>query len=708
MILATNNHYSAPLNKFLHNISISRKLGLVIALFVVQVATLLYFLIESSIKDMARTDHEMTGLNRIQMVRTTAFGLWKYRAIGHANDLIPSSQTEVIHWEVESFQLISKLDSSEFETIRTEIDLLKGYHYDLSANRFDAPSRSRMFQAMTQQALMPAVHRLSNQFRLTTDPDVDAHYLINLLLFSFSEFLEATARVHELGLQTLRSSASGGELRHWIDRTRELQATMDRQLQQAYAETPSLKNVFDKDFENLLVLTGDQLELAEGSILKKDTLFKVIDFVNSHRFVLEKSGKLSSKIQYTVVELLDYRSAALRRDLWMTAGIVTVLIISATALAWFLFRSVSVTIRNVAQRMTSADVNTLFNDDREDEIGRLTRGFDALVAMVRETIIEVQQAADRVATASQSIASSTDSILISARAQEDHTSSVTAGAEEMSHTTREITLNTERTRDIAAEAHNTTQNGAAVIEEATATMERLIRLVHDMSVRVESLQQSSQRADRILSIIDNLAKQINLIALNAAVQASKAGTHGRGFSMVAAEILNLADRTFESVKEIQAIIHTVKKEVSQVSQMMNQSTIETEMGLRLAAHSKEQLIEITRAFDHVSVMIAKSAATTHQQASATDHMVARMKQVHANEKHLVDHVALIARSAESMNRLTKFLHQALTKFKLNADIRPQPDPLANQIEPLIDENDEESENWENSHSHVDSKVSAIL
>jgi methyl-accepting chemotaxis protein len=347
--------------------------------------------------------------------------------------------------------------------------------------------------------------------------------------------------------------------------------------------------------------------------------------------------------------------------------ILCVGVVIAIALGVFISKIISKPVNDVIANIDNADLNSQFNSDRQDEIGGLQRSFDKFVTSIKDTLLQVAEASSAVASASSQISSSTEEMAAGAQEQTSQAGEVASAVEEMTKTIVENSRNASSTADTAKQARMSAEEGGKIVEETVTGMKRIAEVVNKSAVTVKALGHSSDQIGEIIGVIDDIADQTNLLALNAAIEAARAGEQGRGFAVVADEVRKLAERTTKATKEIADMIKKIQSETIGAVSSMEEGTKEVDSGIKLADKAGSSLNEIVTTSQKVMDMVTQIAAASEEQSSASEQISKNVEAISSVTSESAQGTQQIARAAEDLNRLTENLQQLVGKFNLSTD-----------------------------------------
>jgi methyl-accepting chemotaxis protein len=378
-------------------------------------------------------------------------------------------------------------------------------------------------------------------------------------------------------------------------------------------------------------------------------------------------SKLAEMKVKSAHERADANTAAADAAMTAMVAVLGVGVLISIGLGLFISRIISRPVKDVVASIDNADLNMQFNSERKDEVGDLQRSFDRFVETIKGTLLQVSEASAAVASASSEISSSTEQMAAGAQEQTSQAGEVASAVEEMTKTIVENSRNASSTADTAKQAKLAAEQGGTVVEETVSGMKRIAGVVRQSAGTVQELGKSSDQIGEIIGVIDDIADQTNLLALNAAIEAARAGEQGRGFAVVADEVRKLAERTTKATKEIAGMIKKIQSDTKGAVTSMEEGTKEVDEGIKLADKAGSSLREIVGISQKVTDMVAQIAAASEQQSSASEQISKNVEAISSVTNESAAGVQQIARAAEDLNRLTENLQQLLNKFKLSGD-----------------------------------------
>ena len=303
--------------------------------------------------------------------------------------------------------------------------------------------------------------------------------------------------------------------------------------------------------------------------------------------------------------------------------------------------------------------------NENDVIGRLFSGFNKVVTNLKSIILSLTDAVQATASASNQISSSTEELAAGAQEQSAQTGEIAGAVNQMSATIIQTTRHAAEASENAKEAGTVAKEGGKAVEDTINGMGRIANVVSRAAHVVQELGKGSEQIGEIVQVIDDIADQTNLLALNAAIEAARAGEQGRGFAVVADEVRKLAERTTKATKEIAVMIKRIQSDTNEAVVSMNEGTKEVEVGKELAERAGGSLRQIIGSSDKVVDIITQVAAASEEQSSAAEQISKNIESISNVTHESASGTQQIARAAEDLNRLTDNLQNLISQFKVD-------------------------------------------
>ena len=318
----------------------------------------------------------------------------------------------------------------------------------------------------------------------------------------------------------------------------------------------------------------------------------------------------------------------------------------------------------VVERIASGDLSQDLRVTRRDELGVLQQGIARMGSTLRELIGGIRDGVTQIASAAEELSAVTEQTSAGVNSQKIETDQVATAMHEMTATVQEVARNAEQASQAAAAADGEAREGDNVVNQAIDQIERLAVEVGRSTEAMAVLQQESDKIGSVMDVIRAVAEQTNLLALNAAIEAARAGEAGRGFAVVADEVRGLAQRTQKSTEEIHTLVAALQSGTQQVASVMHNSRTLTDNSVALTRQAGTSLQGITRTVSNIQSMNQQIAAAAEQQSAVAEEISRSIINVRDVSEQTACASDETAKSSVELARLGNQLQMMVSHFKV--------------------------------------------
>ncbi|WP_335917430.1 methyl-accepting chemotaxis protein [Shewanella chilikensis] len=386
--------------------------------------------------------------------------------------------------------------------------------------------------------------------------------------------------------------------------------------------------------------------------------------------MLVASSYIPSMDWYLVAQVPQGEIFALLQEAAYQILLWTVLIAAAFIfLAVIVAGSVSRPISKVAEMFRGigegeGDLRQRLPVEGEDEIAQLAKGFNSFISKIQDSVVEVAATSEQLGLSAKEVSAQAQQTMSDSQDQKDRTMMVVTAINEMGATVNEIAANAAQAALTAKDADSESATGQQVVTRARNTINQLSQDVAQVGEVIESLATHTKSIGGILDVIRAISEQTNLLALNAAIEAARAGEAGRGFAVVADEVRNLASRTATSTDEVQVMIDKLQAEAARAVSAMELSRNRSHEGVQAVDEASQALSGISGQIAQISDMNIQVAAATEEQSTVVEDINRNVSEINEITQRTAETAEAAAAASDALNNLAHRLDTLVARFKV--------------------------------------------
>ncbi|RMH09571.1 MAG: methyl-accepting chemotaxis protein [Nitrospirae bacterium] len=430
------------------------------------------------------------------------------------------------------------------------------------------------------------------------------------------------------------------------------------------------------DFEKTLMklnLVDRGLAIAKQAILGKTGYANIFD---DHKNLWQEAGytHLKGALGYpgmnwavlvrVPMEEANSAAIAIRRSLWLALLVCGGLVIPLGMLIGRAVVRQLKPVMDVAERASQGDLTARVPVKTADELGQMGEAFNRFLDTLNRMLGQTASVAHTVAAAAEQLSANGQQVATASREQASQSMHVASSVEEMSATANEMSKNAQVMASTANDLSQTAVQGGEVVANSMRGMDIVAKTMQSSAERIQLLGQRSQEIGEIIRVIEDIADQTNLLALNAAIEAARAGEQGRGFAVVADEVRKLAERTGKATKEIASVIETVQAGTKEAVVSMEAGTAEVQNGMQLVNEAGVRLNEIVEGVQKVTQMVQQMASSIEEQTQVTEQIAGSVQSVAGLSQQNENSVEQVVAATSDLARTAAQLQSELQRFRL--------------------------------------------
>ena len=439
----------------------------------------------------------------------------------------------------------------------------------------------------------------------------------------------------------------------------------------ARALPPQEKALYDQFVEA-------RMNFGRNGVMPSLDLLQREKFADADKLRKEVMDPAYGKAAHGIDALIEYQAQAAHREYEAITAMARIIKLASVAsmavglaltilLGLFTTRSIGrgvSILAEAAKRLSAGDLTVRANLRSRDELGEVASAFNQMAEDFARIIGKIRNSTNDVTCAAESQSDAAEQIAALSSSQTEQATNVASAVEDLNAMVREIADKAQVIYGAAQEASTTSDRGHQVVNAAVDSIQQISRSVRESAAMIESLGQRSDQIGQIAAVIKDIADQTNLLALNAAIEAARAGEQGRGFAVVADEVRKLAERTAGATSQITVMIGAIQEETASAVGAMDKGNRQVAIGVDMANQAGDALAQITTSVRKVADMIQTIATATREESEATNAITARIDQIAQMARDSSSAIELTTRACHGIQSMAHGLQQDVSRFHL--------------------------------------------
>jgi len=544
----------------------------------------------------------------------------------------------------------------------------------ISQSAFDGQAKQVFSQyTLLITDILNFMDTIGRQGRMIQDSDSANSYLINSLLHTIPNQVESLGKLRGKGAGILSANTLTIENKLQVaalaDNKNAIKLSKD--IKYLFNEAPELSSTLSNDYSNVKQQLSDYLTLANTEIVQAESAG-----MNANEFFAQGSKTISSllalfdKMQLALENRMNNQIAKAKANIYFYISLI-VIVITLLIYAYIgIYLAIKINLNTMmksAERICEGDLNTRLELDTKDELQLIAVSINEIVKGLSRSIISVRSSSNEIAIAAKQVASGSSQAAQGMATQSNELAQSSTAITQMSASINEVAQNTEQGSVAAEQANSEAENGEKVVQEAIIAINTLADNINQAAAGTETLKENSNSITNILDVIRGIAEQTNLLALNAAIEAARAGEQGRGFAVVADEVRTLAGRTQNATVEIQQMIELIQSGIGEVADAMTSSQSHATNAVEHSQQSGKVLTSITEAVNEITNISTQIAASVEEQSVVAEQVSKSIINISdvANEASLG--AKNLSETGSTLAAMSQEMHLIIERYQLNED-----------------------------------------
>jgi methyl-accepting chemotaxis protein len=545
---------------------------------------------------------------------------------------------------------------------------------EISQSAFDGKAK----QVFTQYTLLISdilnfMDTIGRQGRMMQDSDPANSYLINSLLHTIPSQVESLGKLRGKGAGVLSANSLTIENKLQVaalaDNKNAIKLSKD--IKYLFTEAPELSSLLSETYTEADKKLKEYLALANAEIVQVESAtINANDFFGQGSETISSLLSLFDKMQLVLENRMNSQIAAAKTNIYLYIALIIIVL----ALLIYAYVGIYLAIKlnlNImmksANRICEGDLNTRLELETKDELQLIAVSVNEIVKGLSRSIIAVRNSSNEIALAAQHVASGSSQAAQGMETQSNELAQTSTAITQMSASICEVAQNTEQGSVAAEQANNEAENGEKVVQETIAAINTLANNINLAAAGTETLKVNSNSITNILDVIRGIAEQTNLLALNAAIEAARAGEQGRGFAVVADEVRTLAGRTQNATIEIQQMIELIQSGIEEVADAMTSSQSHAENAVEHSQQSGSVLATITGAVNEITNISCQIAASVEEQSVVAEQVSKSIVNISDVANEASQGAKSLSETGSTLAAMSQEMHLIIERYQLDEE-----------------------------------------
>ncbi len=670
---------TAPATALMNQMSCSKKMLLISIAFLAPLIITFYLLIVGQLAALDVAKKEQIGLQYIVPLRQLIQHFPEHRGMTNAylsgNTSFKSkllAKREQINQDILAINKVDKQLGGQLGA-GVKWQEIKLVWQRLESDAFNGQAKG-IFTRHTQliASVLELVSSVSDSSGLTMDPELESFYVASSIVNALPQIVEnlgqARGMASGLAVRTVVTQKESIKLSSLLATVQKSINALERSTKVVVQSSPEVGAKIKPDVDAAIRVANSYLAFLDQEILQRTpTTVESVKVFSKGTGAIKANFRLLDQLVPELALLLEQREEQLTAKMITLSLVVSVFTLLALYLFAGFYNSFSTAILSIEEasaKLAKGDLTSRLQLDNKDEFADVAESFNSMAGQFSDVVRELERSIEQLASGAEELSMTSIQTNQGVKRQQEEVEQVATAMTEMAATVQEVARSASSTAMATKNAHQQTKNGDTIVNSSVSAITALSEEIGVATEVVRQLEADGESIGSVLDVIKSIAEQTNLLALNAAIEAARAGEQGRGFAVVADEVRTLASRTQDSTTEIESMIERLQKGTRKAVGVMNESKERTQTTIQETQKESEFLANISNAVTEIDDMCTQIASASEEQSVVADSISRSIEHINGVTMDAAQGSQQVTESSEILAHLASDLQALISRFKV--------------------------------------------
>ena len=670
---------TAPATALMNKMSCSKKMLLISIAFLTPLMITFYLLIVGQLASLDVAKKEQTGLRYIVPLRQLIQHFPEHRGMTNAylsgNTSFKSkllAKREQINQDILAINAVDKQLGAQLGATGKWQEI-KSVWQRLESDAFNGQAKD-IFTRHTQliASVLELVSSVSDSSGLTMDPKLESFYVASSIVNALPQIVEnlgqARGMASGLAARAIVTQKESIKLSSLLATVQKSINALERSTKVIAQSNPKVSAKIKPNVDVAIRIAESYLRFLNQEILQATpiTIESAQVFAKGTE-AIKANFKLLDQLIPELALLLEQRE----EQLTTTMTTLSFVVVTFTFIALYLFagfynsfNTAILSIKETSEKLAKGDLTSRLQLDNKDEFADVAESFNSMAGQFSDVVRELERSIEQLASGAEELSMTSIQTNQGVKRQQEEVEQVATAMTEMAATVQEVARSASSTAMATKNAHQQASNGRAIVSDSVSAITALSEEISVATEVVRQLEVDGESIGSVLDVIKSIAEQTNLLALNAAIEAARAGEQGRGFAVVADEVRTLASRTQASTTEIQSMIERLQQGTKKAVSVMSESQERAQTTISETQKESEFLENITGAVTEIDDMCTQIASASEEQSVVADSISRSIEHINGVTMDAAQGSQQVTESSEILAHLASDLQVLISRFKV--------------------------------------------